>query len=131
VPEEVTHGSSHLGVIAQSAAYLEGGEWLDALLVGLDENRRLLETLVAQRLPGVAYRPPEATFLAWLDFTGILELGDDPAAALLEHGRVALHSGPAFGFGGPGHARLNFGTSPDILREAVDRIATGIAAVRA
>ncbi|NNM45020.1 MalY/PatB family protein [Knoellia koreensis] len=130
VPEEVTHGASHLGVIAQSAAYREGGEWLDALLVGLDENRRLLETIVAQRLPDVAYRPPEATFLAWLDFTGIPELGDDPAAVLLEHGRVALHSGPAFGFGGPGHARLNFGTSPDILGEAVDRIATGIAAVR-
>ena len=127
IPEEVSHGASHLGVIAHRAAYLEGDEWLDALLAGLDVNRRLLADLVAQRLPGVGYRVPEGTFLAWLDFTG-LGLGDDPAAVLREHGKVALHPGPGFGTGGREHARLNFGTSPQILREVVDRVAVGIAA---
>ena len=34
MPEEVSHGASHLGVIAHRAAYLEGGPWLDALLAG-------------------------------------------------------------------------------------------------
>ena len=69
MPEEVTHGASHLGVIAHRAAYLEGRAWLDALLAGLDENRRLLAALLAEHLPGVRYRVPEATFLAWLDLT--------------------------------------------------------------
>jgi cystathionine beta-lyase len=125
IPEEVSHGASHLGVVAHRAAYLEGGEWLDALLAGLDANRRLLAELVAERLPGVRYRVPEGTFLAWLDFTG-LGLGDDPSAVLREHARVALHPGPGFGQGGREHARLNFGTSPAILREAVDRIASAL-----
>jgi len=125
IPEEVTHGASHLGVIAHSAAYLEGGAWLDALLAGLDENRRLLGELLASRLPEVGYRAPEATFLAWLDLSP-LGLGPDPAAVLVQRARVALHHGPAFGTGGQGHARLNFGTSPEILREAVDRIAAAV-----
>jgi cystathionine beta-lyase len=125
IPEEVSHGASHLGVIAHRAAYLEGGEWLDALLAGLDANRRLLAELVADRLPEVGYRVPEGTFLAWLDLTAY-DLGDDPSAALREHARVALHPGPGFGTGGPGHARLNFGTSAEILTEAVDRIADAL-----
>jgi cysteine-S-conjugate beta-lyase len=125
IPEEVTHGASHLGVIAHRAAYLEGGEWLDALLAGLDENRHLLADLLATRLPGVGYRVPEGTFLAWLDFSA-LDLGPDPAAVLRSRARVALHPGPGFGTGGPGHARLNFGTSPDIIREAVERIAAAV-----
>ena len=125
MPEEVSHGASHVGVIAHRAAYLQGGVWLDALLEGLDENRRLLGELLAAQLPGVGHRAPEATFLAWLDFRAY-DLGDDPAAVLRERARVALHPGPGFGTGGTGHARLNFGTSPDILREAVGRIAAAL-----
>ncbi|SDO93316.1 cystathione beta-lyase [Pedococcus dokdonensis] len=125
IPEEVSHGASHLGVIAHRAAYLEGGVWLDALLTGLDANRRLLESLLAEQLPDVGYRVPEGTFLAWLDFSA-LDLGDDPAAVLRERARVALHPGPGFGSGGKGHARLNFGTSPDIVREAIGRIAAAL-----
>ena len=125
IPEEVSHGASHVGVIAHRAAYLHGGAWLDALLAGLDENRRLLADLVSEQLPGVGYRVPEGTFLAWLDFTAV-GLGDDPSAVLRERAKVALHPGPGFGTGGTGHARLNFGTSPDILREAVSRIAAAL-----
>jgi cystathionine beta-lyase len=44
-----------------------GGDWLDALLAGLDDNRRLLDQLLAQHLPAVSWFPPAATYLAWLD----------------------------------------------------------------
>ena len=125
MPEEVSHGASHVGVIAHVAAYREGGEWLDALLTGLDGNRVLLAELLAKHLPEVRHRTPEGTFLAWLDFTAY-GLGDDPAAVLRERASVALHPGPGFGTGGRGHARLNFGTSPDILHEALTRIGAAL-----
>lgn len=125
MPEEVSHGPSHLGIIAHSAALTAGGEWLDALLAGLDENRQLLSDLLAKQLPEVAYRPSAGTYLAWLDCRG-LGLGDDPANVFLEQGRVALNSGPAFGTGGAGYVRLNLATSPDILAEAVRRMATSV-----
>ena len=125
IPEEVSHGASHVGVIAHRAAYLEGGPWLDALLAGLEQNRRLLAALLAKHLPEVGFREPQGTFLAWLDLTAY-GLGPDPAAVLRERAKVALHPGPGFGAGGEGHARLNFGTSPEILREAVARIAAAL-----
>ena len=120
------HWPSHFGALAQTAAYREGGEWLDALLGGLDANRHLLGDLLAAHLPSVGYRIPESTFLAWLDCSS-LGLGDDPAAAFLARGRVGLNSGPTFGAGGAGHVRLNFATSPDVLEAAVRRMAVSLA----
>lgn len=125
MPEEVSHGPSHLGVIGHVAALRHGGDWLEALLAGLEENRRLLTGLLKEHLPEVRYRGHEGTFLAWLDCRA-LGLGDDPAAAFLERGRVALVPGPDFGTGGAGHARLNIGTSPEILEEAVRRMAAAV-----
>ena len=69
--------------------------------------------------------PPEAGYLAWLDCRA-LDLGDDPAEAFLERGRVALSPGPTFGEQGRGFARLNFGTSAALLEEAVRRMAAAV-----
>lgn len=129
MPMEATFGTGHLGVIAGIAAFEQGQAWLDEVVALLDINRRALEGLVAERLPGVGYRIPDATYLAWLDLrnTG---LGDNPYEALLEHGRVALSPGPNYGNNGKGFARLNFATSPAILEEIIDRVAQGLAAAR-
>ncbi|MBZ4014914.1 MalY/PatB family protein [Streptomyces purpurogeneiscleroticus] len=125
LPEEVGHGASHVGVLAHTAALRDGGDWLDALLAGLDENRRLLAELLAERLPSVRYAPARATFLAWLDCRG-LGLGDDPAAVFRDRGRIALNPGTDFGTGGAGHVRLNLATSPEVLTEAVRRMAAAL-----
>ncbi|MFD4348476.1 MalY/PatB family protein [Streptomyces coelicoflavus] len=125
MPEEVGHGPSHIGVLAHTAALRDGTAWLDAVLAGLDENRRLLTGLLAERLPGVVHRPGEATYLAWLDCRA-LGLGDDPAEVFLDRGRVALSSGIPFGSGGTGHVRLNLATSPEVLTEAVRRMAAAL-----
>lgn len=125
LPEEVSHGPSHLGVIAHSAALRDGTDWLDNLLAGLDDNRRLLADLLAEHLPAITYRPAEATYLAWLDCRA-LGLGDDPAEVFLQRGRVALNSGIPFGTGGAGHVRLNLATSPELLTEGVRRMAAAL-----
>jgi cystathionine beta-lyase len=125
MPEEVGHGPSHLGVIAHVAALREGGEWLDALLAGIEENRLLLGRLLAEHLPGVRWRPGAGTYLQWLDCRG-LELGDDPAQVFLDRGRVAVNSGILFGTGGVGHVRINIATSPAVLTEAVQRMASAV-----
>lgn len=144
LPEEVSHGPSHLGVLAHTAAFSEGGAWLDELLMGLNDNRDLLGKLVAEHLTGTGLLPSEGTYLAWLDFR---ELGfgesapqDDPAVVtdlagparfFLDQARVALSSGHVFGTGGAGHARLNFATHPEILIEAVRRMERALAQRRA
>ena len=112
----------HLGVIASETAFTLGDEWLDQVLAQLDYNRKLLADLLAEHLPEVGYRMPEAGYLAWLDCRA-LGLGDDPAEAILRSGRVALSNGPWFGKEGAGYCRLNFGTSPDLIEMAVERMA--------
>jgi len=120
LPVSATH-CGHLGAIGSIAAFREGGAWLDAVVAVLDHNRTLLERLLAARLPEVGYEPPRAGYLAWLDFRG-LGLGPDPSQPILERGRVALSPGPQFGPQGGGFARLNLGTSPALVEEAVARI---------
>jgi cystathionine beta-lyase len=126
VHEVHTHGVGHLGSIAHVAAFTGGRDWLDQVVRELDANRDLVGRLVAERLPGVTMHRPEATYLAWLDFRGA-GLGDDPATVLRERAGVALSSGPSYGAeAGKGFARLNFATSPEILYEAIDRIARAL-----
>jgi cystathionine beta-lyase len=129
IPEDAGISAGLFGVLASDAAFRAGGSWLEDLMAGLDHNRMLLESLLAKHLPGIGYAVPEATFLAWLDCTD-LGLGDDPAAAFLERGRVALSSGPDFGGMGRGYARLNFATSPEILTEGVLRMAAAVTPIR-
>ncbi len=68
----------------------------------------------------LANRPPDATYLAWLDCTA-LDLAD-PAGWFLEHARVAVNDGPPFGVGAEQCVRLNFGTSRVLLDEIVGRM---------
>jgi cystathionine beta-lyase len=117
--------ASHIGVLATVAALTSARPWLDAMLAQLDENRFLLRRLLAESLPAVGYVPPEASFLAWLDCRQ-LGLGDDPAAAFLDRGKVALSPGPSFGDAGRGYARLNIGTSPALVAEAVKRLSAAV-----
>ena len=126
LPESVSYGSSHLGVIGHAAAYRAAPQWLDAVNANIVENRTLLSALLAERLPGIGCLTPDATYLAWLDCSG-LGLGEDPAHVFLEGGAVALTSGVAFGPGGAGHARINLACSREVLTEAVDRMATAVA----
>lgn len=121
LPLGATH-CDHLGAIASVAAFRDGGAWLDDVIAVLDHNRSLLAELLAEHLPEVGYAQPQAGYLAWLDLRA-LELGEDPSRAILERGEVALSPGPSFGRQGAGFARLNFGTSPALLEEAVERIA--------
>ncbi|UPL12286.1 MalY/PatB family protein [Microbacterium sufflavum] len=123
LPVEVEWRTGQFGLLASVAAFAEESDaWLDGLLDTLDQNRVLLEDLLARHLPGARYRIPDAGYLAWIDLSA-LGWGDNPARRILRDAKVALHFGPAFGTEGAGHVRLNFGTSPEILTEAVDRIA--------
>ena len=117
------HGASNLGVVANTAAFTAGREWLDVILGYLDANRTWLGAQLAERLPEVGYRPPDGTYLAWLDCRQ-LGLGDEPGLVFQERGGVALVDGVRCGQAG--HVRLNFATPRPILAEIVDRMARAI-----
>jgi cystathionine beta-lyase len=125
MPPAVHWRTSLLGAFATAAAFSDGAEWLDDVLSQLDENRHLIKNLLAAKLPSVRYHLPDNGYLAWLDVEA-LQLGDDPSKHLLEKGRVAFNAGHTFGPQSSQYIRLNFATSPEIVTEAIDRIARSI-----
>jgi cystathionine beta-lyase len=123
-----SHGASILGILANRVAYEAGRPWLDATLTYLDGNRRRLGELLATHLPAVGYHPPQATYLAWLDCRA---LGlERPAAFFLEHAKVAVSEGAAFGEPGKGFVRLNFATSAALLERIVQAMAAAVSMAR-
>jgi cysteine-S-conjugate beta-lyase len=123
-PPDARWRTGHLGVIASVAAFRAGGPWLDQLLHTLDARRTQLGQLLRDRLPAIAWHPPEATYLAWLDCR---KLGDDdPQRLFLDRARVGLEPGIHFGAAGVGHVRLNFGTGSHVLDEATARLAAAL-----
>jgi cysteine-S-conjugate beta-lyase len=116
-----------LGYTAAVAAYREADAWLDELLAYLADNRDFLVEQVRTRLPGVVVAPPEATYLAWLDCRGAAPAADDPYTFFLERARVALSDGSAFGPGGAGFVRLNFGCPRTLLAQGLERMRAALA----
>ena len=116
-----------LGHSAAVAAYRDGDAWLDALLRYLAANRDFLVEQVRTRLPGVVVAPPEATYLAWLDCRAAAPAAADPYTFFLERARIALSDGSAFGPGGAGFVRLNFGCPRTLLAQGLERMRAALA----
>ena len=121
MPPAVTWRASLFGAVASTAAYTQSSDWLDGLLITLDKNRKLVDDLIQSMLPGIRYRIPDFGYLAWLDMTS-LGLGEDPAARILEKGKVALNGGILYGPKHKNFVRLNFGTSTELITEGFNRI---------
>lgn len=131
LPEIVGHGVSHVASIAHQAAYRWGDDWLAEVRTAIGAHQRLVTAALGERLPGARWRPPAATYFAWIDARAspaVRATGTDPARLLLQRGRLAVNPGPTFGPGGDGFVRLNLATSPAILGDALDRLTSTLAA---
>jgi cystathionine beta-lyase len=122
LPEEVTFRAGHFGLLATRVGFADARDWLAETVASIVANVELLETQLAEKLPAARLRRPAASYLAWVDLSA-LGWGDDPAAVLLERSRLALSNGPAFGREGRGFVRLNLACAPELVVEAVDRMA--------
>jgi len=113
-----------LGFVAATAAYEQGGPWLESLKEYLTGNRDLVFEFFKSNLPGVEMTLPEATYLAWLDFRayGI----EDPFRFFYDQAKVALGAGTSFGEIGKGYARLNFGTPKTLLIQGLQQMAAAV-----
>jgi len=110
-----------LGYTAALAAYRDGQPWLDAALRYLELNRDYVFDFVRRDLPGVRMANPEGTYLAWLSCHESAIRGN-PHEFFLKQARVALNDGAAFGGGGEGFVRLNFGCPRSTLVEGLRRM---------
>lgn len=125
MPARLLGAPNVIGLDATIAAWRHGKPWLRAVLAVLEANRDRLTAFMQRELPQIGYRQPEGTYLAWLDCRS-LNLGTSPFQFFLDNARVGLMEGANFGEAGVGHVRLNFGTSPTILEEILNRLAQSV-----
>ncbi|MGA0079478.1 MAG: MalY/PatB family protein [Candidatus Nanopelagicus sp.] len=121
MPPALTWRASLFGAVASTAAYGESDEWLDGVLITLNENRNLVKKLIDTKIPTIKYRIPDFGYLAWLDVSS-LGLGSDPAGQILERSKLALNAGILYGPKHSNFVRFNFGTSEEIINQAFDRL---------
>ncbi|WP_156758792.1 MalY/PatB family protein [Microbacterium karelineae] len=112
---------SILGAVAAIAAYRDSADWLADMVERLDGNRRLLRDLLTEHVPLAEFRMPDATYLAWVDFSAYA-LADSPARVLADVAHVVTTDGAECGRGFEHHIRLNFAMEPETLDEAIRRI---------
>jgi len=105
---------------ATMAAYKHGGEWRKELLDYLANNFEIIKREL-QPVEGLIVEPIQATYLAWIDATG---LGLDDTQGFFEEHGVGLSSGEQFGQ--PQYVRLNFACSQEVLMEGLRRMKQAI-----
>jgi cysteine-S-conjugate beta-lyase len=127
-----SHGMSGalFGTMAAIAAYRDGGPWLDALVAYLQGNRDRFRAGVEKAVPGARAMALEATYLAWIDFSGTGLPAAEVARRLREDARIGVNAGPSFGPGGETWARFNFGCPRATVDAALGRLAEAFADLR-
>ncbi len=106
-----------LGLVATAAAFTHCDDWHQAQLEYLRTNRDYLVTQV-NAIDGLSTVTPDATFLAWVDATGL-------NVDNVQHWAEKRGVGPSPGtdFGAAGYFRVNFGCSHAMLQKIVQRLA--------
>ena len=114
--------ANSFGMHMATAAYSpEGAIWVDDLMGYLDGNRQIFDAGM-NTIPGVRSMPLEATYLAWVDFSGT---GMEPADFITrveKEARIAVNYGASFGTGGDSFLRVNIATPRATVIEAVARL---------
>ncbi len=121
----------HPNVLAMAAwrAALEHAQgWLQEVRAYLKGNRDFITQFMQQHLPQVGFRPPQGTYLAWLDFSKT-PFAQEIHRVMLERAKVGLNDGKMFGPQYQGWLRLNFATSRQLVQEALERVARVVQSV--
>ncbi len=116
-------GGNIFAFTAAEAAFAQGEEWLGQMLEYLHENVQTLKEFLEEKMPKVKAVLPEASYLAWLDFSAYGISHKELADSLVNEAKVALNDGTTFG--GKEYEccfRINLGCPRSMLLEGLQRI---------
>ncbi len=117
-----------LSVAAHKAAYEQGGQWLEQLKAYLDGNFTYVDAFIKENFPEIAFKPPEATYFAWLDMSGLLPEAGDLPLFFANNAGVLLEGGDKMFVGNAkGHIRLNLAMPRKLLEKGLHRMKEAIA----
>lgn len=115
-------------VEAAVAAFTRGADWLDALRDYLYENKKLAEAYIEKEIPDVRAVASQATYLLWLDCSGLIGCGREAAGFLRRETGLYLSEGSQYGDNGADFLRMNIACPRAVLKDGLERLKNGLAA---
>ena len=112
--------------IAIIAAFTKGEEWRRQLISYIEGNNLFLEDYLSRNIPQIKPIRPQATFLVWLDCSGLGLDHERLVDLFVNKAHLALNDGEMFGLGGEGFMRLNVGTPRALLCKALDQLTEAV-----
>lgn len=113
-------------VTAAISAYTKGEDWLDALREYIDGNRMLVSDFLEKELPDIKLVKSDATYLLWLDCSGLCDDSDKLQQFIRERTGLYLSSGKQYGSGGEKFLRLNIACPKALLSDGLTRLKTAV-----
>ncbi|MBQ8507083.1 MAG: PatB family C-S lyase [Clostridia bacterium] len=111
------------GAIAQTVAYNEGDEWMDAVVEYIRENRDYAVDFIRARIPEIECYPQEGSYLMWLDCREVGLSHEEFFRKVIDEAGVAINDGRFFGEEtGRGFFRFNLATQRRNVQAALENI---------
>ncbi|MDI6666717.1 PatB family C-S lyase [Leuconostoc falkenbergense] len=108
------------------AAYEQGEPWLEQLIEQLKHNRQQVEHFLLDRIPEVKIASENATYLIWLDVSGITKRGSDLVSHLRTATGLILSAGDVYRGNGNNFVRMNIACPTKLLSDGLLRLEEGI-----
>ncbi len=110
------------GVEGLIAAYNEGEDWLEQLLVYLYDNYLFLKDFFTTHLPQLKVLPLQATYLVWVDCSVLKKTSEELVKILLEQEKLWLNEGTMYGANGANFLRINIACPRALLQDGLNRM---------
>ena len=117
---------NYFASIGAVTAFEKGEEWLEELLIYLSENRRMVEDFLENEVHQIKAVKGEATYLMWLDISGIGGDVDKFGAFLRAKTGLFLSPGYIFGEQGRDFLRFNIACPKSTLMDGLSRLKNGV-----
>lgn len=112
-----------VATIATEAAYHGGREWLVSLKEYIEKNIETVEEYCINNIPSIKVIRPQASFLVWLDCSGLKMSHNQLIDLFVNKAGLALNDGEMFGCGGECHMRFNVASPRSVIIKALERLA--------
>ena len=100
-------GSNLFAYTAMEAAYMHGGEWLDAVRSYVEGNINTALSRLQKEAPCLSLRKPDSTFMLWIDCRASGLGSQEIVRQLAQEYGISVNAGNIYGHGGDGFIRLN------------------------
>ncbi len=108
---------------ANIAAFTECDRWLDELVAYLFDNRALAEKYIAEHIPSITAVKGDATYLLWLDVSGVTDDSVRFCEELRRATGLYLSEGAEYGECGRQFVRMNLATQRERVLDGLSRLA--------